>query len=108
MAYSISGIKCTYSKTSVANEQNVTSPTNAPRAFGGSNNMESKSSCGENTINGLLTYKQAARRLGMNVNTLYAWVCQKKIPHKRLSRRLVRFDADELERWIAERHVSAE
>jgi len=55
----------------------------------------------------LLTYKKAAARLGMPVGTLYALVSEGRIPHIRLSRRMVRFDPEELEGWIDAQRVSA-
>lgn len=54
----------------------------------------------------LLTYDEASRLLCVPVNTLYAWVSQKRIPHVRLSGRMVRFDPEELARWIEARRVS--
>ncbi|MFZ5480455.1 MAG: helix-turn-helix domain-containing protein [Myxococcota bacterium] len=54
----------------------------------------------------LLTYDEASRLLGVPVNTLYAWVSQKRIPHVRLSGRMVRFDPEELALWIEARRVS--
>ena len=53
----------------------------------------------------LLTYKKAAARLGMPVGTLYALVSEGRIPHIRLSQRMVRFDPDELEAWIDAQRV---
>ncbi len=50
----------------------------------------------------LLTYTQAAEFLGVNINTLYFWVRNGRVPHIRLSRRMVRFDPEELRRWIDE------
>ena len=49
----------------------------------------------------LITYKKAAEYLDLPVGTLYAWVHEKKIPHVRLGKRTVRFDQDELARWVA-------
>lgn len=53
----------------------------------------------------LLTYEEAGRLLNLPIGTLYAWVSQRRIPHVRLSGRVVRFDEDELGRWLAERRV---
>lgn len=54
-----------------------------------------------------LNYEEAARYLNVAVGTLYAWVSQKRIPHVRLSGRLVRFRRAELETWLEERCVDA-
>jgi excisionase family DNA binding protein len=48
----------------------------------------------------LLTYKEAARFLSMPVGTLYAMVHERRVPHLRLSRRLVRFSEAELDEWL--------
>ncbi|MBX2802291.1 MAG: helix-turn-helix domain-containing protein [Myxococcales bacterium] len=56
----------------------------------------------------LIGYKEAAHRLGVDVSTLYNWVSIKKIPHRRFTRRCVRFDADELEAWIRVHRVTVE
>ncbi|MDD5496713.1 MAG: helix-turn-helix domain-containing protein [Candidatus Omnitrophica bacterium] len=37
--------------------------------------------------------------LGVTVNTLYSWVCQKRIPYIKVGR-LVRFDMDRIQKWI--------
>lgn len=53
----------------------------------------------------LLTYKDAADLLGLRPGTLYAMVSRHQIPHVRLGKRLVRFDAAELNQWLNERRV---
>jgi excisionase family DNA binding protein len=53
----------------------------------------------------LLTYEQAAARLNLKLNTLYALVAQSRVPHVRLGRRLVRFSRVALEAWLSERAV---
>lgn len=53
----------------------------------------------------LLNYQEAAALLSMPVGTLYALVHQGRIPHIRLSRRMVRFDPGELDSWLARRRV---
>jgi|WetSurMetagenome_2_1015567.scaffolds.fasta_scaffold1635027_2 excisionase family DNA binding protein len=55
--------------------------------------------------NQILNYKQASEVLGIKVQTLYAMVCLKKIPHIRLSPRLVRFSKKELEQILEQNHV---
>jgi excisionase family DNA binding protein len=51
----------------------------------------------------LMTYAQAAEYLQLPRGTLYAMVSRGLIPHLRVSRRLVRFSKESLERWLAER-----
>ena len=46
--------------------------------------------------------------LTVPVGTVYALVHENRIPHFRLGTRVVRFDLDELERWVRERHVPSE
>lgn len=52
-----------------------------------------------------LTYAQAAQLLSMPIGTLYSFVSLRKIPFIRISRRSVRFDKAELERWLDARRV---
>lgn len=55
----------------------------------------------------MLTYVETARLLGLPLGTVYSLVSQRRIPHVRLGPRLVRFDRDELERWLAARRIPA-
>jgi len=52
----------------------------------------------------LLTYDQAAKLVNLKLGTLYALVSQKRVPHVRLGRRLVRFSRSELTAWL-QRHA---
>jgi excisionase family DNA binding protein len=54
----------------------------------------------------LLGYEQLSQRLGIKLGTLYSWVSRNKIPHIRLSGKLVRFDPVVIDRWLADRNVS--
>lgn len=45
-------------------------------------------------------YDLAQQITGLKRGTLYALVSRKRIPHRRLGRRLVIFDRAELERWL--------
>jgi excisionase family DNA binding protein len=47
-----------------------------------------------------LTYEQAGRFLNLKTGTLYALVSQRRIPHVRLGRRLVRFSRPALDAWL--------
>jgi excisionase family DNA binding protein len=51
-------------------------------------------------MDNLLTYADAATHLNMKLGTLYALVSQKRIPHVRLGRRLVRFSRVALDAWL--------
>ena len=53
----------------------------------------------------LLNYKQTSQLLGMPLGTLYALVSKRRIPHIRLSNRLVRFDKTEIEAWLRQHPV---
>lgn len=47
------------------------------------------------------------QRLGITSrNTIHCWVHRRVIPFVRISKRVVRFDADEIERWIQSRRVA--
>ncbi len=50
---------------------------------------------------GTLTYAEAAEYLGLKIGTLYAYVSQHRIPHIRLSGRLVLFRRSDLDDWVA-------
>lgn len=45
-------------------------------------------------------YAEAAKFVGIKLNTLRSMVYRKQVPHIRLGPQLVVFDLDELERWI--------
>ncbi len=55
----------------------------------------------------LITYAQASKLLNVKRGTLYALVSQKRIPHIRLGRRIVRFSPSALAELVAERTVDA-
>ena len=48
----------------------------------------------------LLNYTEAAAYLSMPIGTLRALVCRRRVPHIRLTGRLVKFDPAELDAWI--------
>ena len=60
----------------------------------------------QQSTNDIGGYDYAARITGIRVSTLYSLVCQRRIPHIRLSRRMVRFRRTDLERWLTERLVA--
>jgi excisionase family DNA binding protein len=49
--------------------------------------------------------EEAAEFLGVAQSTLYGYVREHRIPHLRLSPRVLRFDRDELTAWLEARHV---
>jgi excisionase family DNA binding protein len=53
----------------------------------------------------MLSYREAAKFLGLPVATLYSLVRERRVPHVRLGLRLVRFPREELRRWVASRLV---
>ena len=53
----------------------------------------------------LVGYPQAANYLKLSLNSLYWRVSRGEIPHVRLGPRTVRFDLEELNRWLSERSV---
>jgi excisionase family DNA binding protein len=50
-------------------------------------------------VNRLLTIAEAAALLGVKAQTLYLWVSQKKISHRKIGR-LVRFTESDLEEFV--------
>ena len=52
----------------------------------------------------LLTIKEAALYTGLSVHTLYTMVSQKRIPYVKVGR-LVKFDREQLDKWIKQQTV---
>ena len=52
----------------------------------------------------LLNVKEVSELTGLSTNTVYAWVSQDRIPYVKLGR-LVKFDSEELDRWIGSKAV---
>lgn len=52
----------------------------------------------------LLSTQEAAACLGIRITTLYAWVCQRKIPFIKVGK-LVKFKDRDLDKWVEERRV---
>ncbi|MGO9664304.1 MAG: helix-turn-helix domain-containing protein [Polyangia bacterium] len=52
-------------------------------------------------------YSEAAKMLGLPRGTLYWLVNQRRVPHVRLGRRLVRFSVRELQAWLKAHTVPA-
>lgn len=55
----------------------------------------------------LLTYKEASQRLRIAEITLRKWVSHKRIPYIKIGR-AVRFDSEELDRWIRAHTIEME
>lgn len=54
----------------------------------------------------LLNYAEAAQLLTIPVGTLYVWTQECRVPHLRFGTRTVRFDEDELVKWMRDRSVA--
>ncbi|HWZ88538.1 MAG TPA: excisionase family DNA-binding protein [Polyangiaceae bacterium] len=54
----------------------------------------------------LLTYSDVSIKFAIKKSTLYALVCQKRIPHVRIGPRFVRFVEEEIEQWLKEKAVA--
>jgi excisionase family DNA binding protein len=52
-----------------------------------------------------LSMNECSEFLGITKGTLYVWVCHKKIPYLKIGR-LVKFDIQEIERWLKENSVA--
>lgn len=53
----------------------------------------------------LLSVKETAELLSIDVGTLYNWVSQGRIPYKKLSNKCIRFDTSKLQRWLNTKEV---
>jgi excisionase family DNA binding protein len=53
----------------------------------------------------LVSYREVAARLGVPIGTVYAMVAQRRIPHVRLGKRLVRFRPEDVEEYVKSRRV---
>jgi len=52
----------------------------------------------------LIEKEQVAQQLGVSINTLYAWIHQKRIPYVKIGS-LVKFDQYDIDVWIEEKKV---
>jgi excisionase family DNA binding protein len=55
----------------------------------------------------LMTYAEVGKMTGIKLGTLYAKVKDKKIPHVRLGKRMVRFRRAEIQQWLKAHSVAA-
>ena len=56
----------------------------------------------------LLTYQEISKLLNIKIATLYSLVSRRRIPHIRLSGKMVRFDQEQIERWLDARRRAEE
>lgn len=56
----------------------------------------------------LLDIDDVSEMLGVTKATIYSWTSQNRIPHIKLSKRLLKFREKEIMAWIAARSVSTE
>lgn len=55
-----------------------------------------------------LGYAQAAELVGVPASTLRSMVSRRQVPHIRLSARIVVFDVEEIETWLASKRVAVQ
>jgi len=48
----------------------------------------------------LLKPSDIAEMLGVKIRTVYHWIHTKQIPHIKLGKKLVRFDQEEIKKWV--------
>lgn len=56
----------------------------------------------------LLDIDDVSEMLGVTKATIYSWTSQNKIPHIKLSKRLLKFREREIMAWVAARTVSTD
>ncbi len=56
----------------------------------------------------LLNIDELAEILGVTKATIYSWTSQNKIPHVKLTKRLLKFREQEIMDWISQKSVSAD
>ena len=54
---------------------------------------------------GLYNPKQLADFLQVHQETIRTWVAQRKIPHYKIGRKSLRFDLDQIRKWLQDRHI---
>lgn len=58
-------------------------------------------------MNKLLSPQELSAALNISIETVYAWTSQKRIPYIKMGR-LVRFNADEVNKWLERQRVEAQ
>jgi len=56
-------------------------------------------------MNKLLSPQELSAALNISIETVYAWTSQKRIPYIKMGR-LVRFNADEVNKWLERQMVA--
>ena len=56
-------------------------------------------------MNKLLSPQELSAALNISIETVYAWTSQKRIPFIKMGR-LVRFNVDEVNKWLERQRVS--
>ena len=56
----------------------------------------------------LLSIDELSEFLGVKKATIYAWTCQNKIPHIKLSKRLLKFKKADILKWLDRKSVSTD
>lgn len=56
----------------------------------------------------LLNIDELSEMLGVTKATIYSWTSQNKIPHIKLSKRLLKFREEDIMEWIAKRSVNGD
>lgn len=56
----------------------------------------------------LLSIDELTKILGVTKATIYSWTSQNKIPHIKLSKRLLKFREKDIIEWISKRSVTAD
>lgn len=51
----------------------------------------------------LISAKEVSERLGVNLFTCYAWARSGILPHLKLGSKIIRFDAEAIEKFITEK-----
>lgn len=54
-----------------------------------------------------LAYDQLSEETGIPVGTLYHWVRQRRIPHRRFGPRTVRFEREAINEWLRTHEINA-
>jgi excisionase family DNA binding protein len=53
----------------------------------------------------LIDINEAGEYLRVSKNTIYSWICQRKIPFVKMGR-LVRFDLRDIDKWVEKNKVN--
>ncbi len=65
----------------------------------------SRNALKEQSMEKLLSIEELSTLLGITKSTLYSWTSRKIIPHRKLGRRIVRFEESEIMDWLSRKSV---